>query len=99
MDNEKMFRVLEKLLDECEYFCKQNPTEYNKELEMYCKQTRSIVFDEKSNLSFDVISKEISAEMKRNLEIAIEIKNQMTDHSNRINTIIESRKSKKWWWF
>jgi hypothetical protein len=74
MDNEKLFNILEKLLDECEYFCKQNPTKYNHELEKYCGDIRNLVFDEKSNLTFSVVVNPTAETFKTKNEVAYKLK-------------------------
>lgn len=87
MNNEKMFNVLEKLLDECENFCKQNPTEYNQDLMNYCQKTRGIVFDDKSDLNFAVISKAQLIDIHKNNQIAQEVAIKLDDLFKKVQSI------------
>lgn len=52
MDNEQLFNILEKLLDELDYYTMvmQGDTEY-------CKEVRKQVFTEDCQLTFDVVAK------------------------------------------
>lgn len=61
MDNEQLFNILEKLIDELE-FCATSDYEIfhlpqSLETLNYCKQVRQKVFTDKAELSFDVVSK------------------------------------------
>ena len=60
MNNEQLFNILEKLLDELEYQIETNESNsYSgyKALFNYCQSVRQQVFTDKSELSFNVVPK------------------------------------------
>lgn len=57
MDNEQLFNILEKLLDELEYYAEEADGYHRHDIIDYCKNVRHQVFTEDCNLSFNVVTK------------------------------------------
>lgn len=58
MNNEQLFNILEKLLDELEYYASIDDLRSRRnETLLYCQSVRQQVFTDKSELSFNVVPK------------------------------------------
>lgn len=53
MDNDRLFNILEKLLDELEYYASADPMTGPQTIQ-YCQEIRNVVFDENVNLTFKI---------------------------------------------